>query len=85
MEQYENLQTEPPARLRSEKFDTNVGVANDDDRRRIESQRIKMVRFLLKRGAKTQMPGIPEWASPSHIAARLQRNDIVEILSGRKL
>jgi len=49
-----------------------------------QAQRIRqMVKFLLKRGAATNLPGDEPWATPLAWATRFGRGDIVELLKQR--
>ena len=46
-----------------------------------QAQRIRqMVKFLLKRGAATNLPGDEPWATPLAWATRHGRGDLVELL-----
>jgi len=61
----ENCETPLAAAIRSDHW-----CSNDEDRERANDGRLKMVGFLLKRGAKTELPGVPQWASPLAIARK---------------
>ncbi|MFN0056133.1 MAG: ankyrin repeat domain-containing protein [Planctomycetales bacterium] len=51
-----------------------------DDPKQAERQR-RMVEFLLKRGARTKLPGDEPWATPLAWATRYGRGDLVELLN----
>ena len=52
----------------------------EEDRSKLAERKLRMVEFLLQRGAATNLPGDEPWATPLACARKLGLRDIEELL-----